>query len=318
MKDPLENKIILLTGGTGLYGQKFVETALAHYHPKKIRIYSRNEYLQYQMERKFNDKRLRYFIGDVRDKDRLSLAMTDVDIVIHAAALKHVPICEYNPIEAINTNINGMINIANCALDHKVNKVMFISSDKAVYSINLYGATKSVAEKLCIQSNVYGKTRFAVSRYGNVVGSRGSVIPLFQEQKLTGELTLTNPEMTRFWITLDDGVEFSIKNLGRMKGGEIFVPKIPSMKVKDIAKAIAPEAKIKIIGLRPGEKIHETLITEEESIRTTIFKNYFMINPEFRYWERDEVLNRLRTKPFIYSSDNNTKWLSIEELQKLI
>ncbi len=283
MKNPLEDKVILLTGGTGSFGQAFARIALL-YNPKAIRIYSRGEYLQYKMQQEFNNPRLRFFIGDVRDRERLSRAVTDCDIVIHAAALKQIVTCEYNPIEAVKTNISGSINIVDCALDHDIERVIAISSDKAVSPTNLYGATKMVMEKLIVQANYYtgrtGRTKFSCVRYGNVIGSRGSVINKFLEQRETGTLTITDEQMTRFWLTADDGVDLIIKALDVMQGGEIFVPKVVSLKVQDWAEILAPEADIITTGIRPGEKIHETLITEDEGRRTKEFDNYYVIEPE--------------------------------------
>jgi UDP-N-acetylglucosamine 4,6-dehydratase (inverting) len=271
----------------------------------------------------FPDDRLRFFIGDVRDEERLSRAMNGVDIVVHAAALKQVPACEYNPIEAVKTNINGSINIINAALDNNVDRVIALSTDKAVHPVNLYGSTKMVAEKLFVQGNSYTggdrHTKFSCVRYGNVVGSRGSVVPLFLEQKKTGRLTITDERMTRFWLTLEEGVQFVRNCLPIMTGGEIFVPKIPSMKVKDLARATAPDAKIDIIGIRPGEKIHEILLTEDEARHSKEYDTYFVIEPELKFWEETERGGgRELSKGFRYASDTNTDWLSIEELKKMI
>lgn len=309
----LSNKTILITGGCGSFGQKFIEIALKEQNPKSIRVFDNRELALVEMERSFQDERLRFFVGDVRDKDRLIRAMNSTDVVIHAAALKHVSICEYNPIEAIKTNINGVVNVIDAAINNGVQKVINISTDKAVQPINLYGATKMVAEKLFVQANSYSvgkETIFSCSRYGNVMGSSGSVIPLFKEQKEKGEITITDEKMTRFWITLEEGVKFVIRCIENMKGGEIFVPKIPSMKIADLAEAIAPEAKKKIIGLRPGEKIHEILLTEEEALHSKEFNDYFIIEPEFSFWDtKNNKDDKLLTKGFSYSSDNNTEWL---------
>jgi len=275
------------------------------------------------MEKRLQDERLRFLIGDVRDKDRLSRAMNGVDIVIHAAALKQVPACEYNPIEAVKTNINGAINIIDTAIDNNVEKVIALSTDKAVHPVNLYGSTKMVAEKLFVQGNAYRgaerDTKFSCVRYGNVVGSRGSVIPLFLEQKNTGRITITDERMTRFWLTLEEGVNFVRQCIPLMTGGEIFIPKIPSMKVLDLARAIAPDAKVEVIGIRPGEKIHETLITEDEARHTKEYENYFIIIPELKFW--DEIIDdSLKILPdgFRYSSDNNSQWLNINDLSRMI
>ena len=320
--DILKDKTILLTGGTGSFGNKFTEIALNEHNPHAIRIFSRGEKKQLDMMNKFKDERLRFFIGDVRDKDRLHRAMADVDIVVHAAALKQVPACEYNPIEAVRTNIDGAINVIDSAIDNSVDRVMGISTDKAVHPVNLYGATKMTAEKLFVQGNSYSgkvKTRFSCVRYGNVIGSRGSVIPLFMKQKETGILTITDKNMTRFWIKLEEGVKFVINSIQRMKGGENFVPKIPSMKIIDLAKAIAPDAKLKNIGIRPGEKIHEILLTEDEANHSKEFSDSFVIEPEHPFWKED-FLNggkNLETG-FRYTSNNNKSWLTNDQLMKII
>ena len=319
----LNNKTILITGGVGSFGTKFTEVVLKKHNPKSIRIYDNNELAEVEAERKFNnDSRLRFFIGDVRDRNRLSRAMNDVDVVVHAAALKHVPICEYNPIEAIKTNIDGTINVIDAAIENNVEKVIGISTDKAVHPINLYGATKMVAEKLLIQGNNYagGKkiTKFSCTRYGNVVGSSGSVVPLFNKQKQSGEITITDKKMTRFWITLEQGVDFVIDSIERMKGGEIFVPKIPSMKIIDLAEAVAPNAKIKIIGTRPGEKINEVLITLEEANRSLECGGYFIIKPENHFLEKNYYeKGKTLPKEFSYVSNINDQWLSKKDLRKL-
>lgn len=321
--DILKDKIIILTGGTGSFGNKFTEIILKKHKPKAIRIFSRGEKKQYDMSLKFNNERLRFFIGDVRDKERLHRAMTDVDIVVHAAALKQVPACEYNPIEAIRTNIDGATNIIDAAIDNGVDKVMAISTDKAVHPVNLYGATKMTAEKLFIQGNSYsGKsdTKFSCVRYGNVIGSRGSVIPLFLNQKKKGTLTITDTKMTRFFIKLEQGVDLVIKGIGRMRGGEIFIPKIPSMRIIDMAKAIAPNAKIKIIGIRPGEKIHEILLTEDEARHSKEFDDFFIIEPEHPFWTEDKHIKGGKNLPnnFRYTSGNNTKWVTKKQLMSFI
>lgn len=319
---PFDGKNILVTGGTGSFGKKFTEIVLNEYNPKSIRIYSRGEFLQMEMNNHFHDDRLRFMIGDVRDKNRLNRAMNGVDIVVHAAALKQVPACEYNPIEAVKTNIEGAVNVIDAAIDNSVEKVMALSTDKAVHPVNIYGATKMVAEKLFIQGNVYTggkKTMFSCVRYGNVVGSRGSVIPVFKQQKASGEITITDERMTRFWITLDQGVRLVIKGLEIMKGGEIFIPRIPSMRIKDIADVIAPEARRKIIGIRPGEKLHEVLLTEDEARHAMEYGEYFIIEPEFTFWMK---CNHHGGKPlpegFRYASDTNDQWLTKEELKKFV
>jgi len=319
----LTGKTILVTGGTGSFGEKFTETVLAEHAPKAIRIFSRGELLQLQMRQRFNDDpRLRFFIGDVRDKDRLYRAMNGVDIVVHAAALKQVPACEYNPIEAIRTNIDGAANVIDAAIDNKVEKVMAISTDKAVHPVNLYGGTKLVAEKLFVQGNAYtGKraTRFSVVRYGNVVGSRGSVIPLFMEQKKSGKVTITDERMTRFWLTLERGVQFVINCIGRMHGGEIFVPRIPSMRLMDLADTIAPDAQKEVVGIRPGEKINEILLTREEASHAREFDTYFVIEPE-RSFRGGSFQEDGRPLPdgFEYTSNGNGRWLSEAELRKML
>jgi len=318
----LDNKVILVTGGTGSFGNQFAETILNKHDPESVRIFSRGEKLQDDMRQKFNDNRLRFFIGDVRDRNRLYRAMNGVDIVVHAAALKQVPACEYNPIEAVRTNVDGAVNVIDAALDNHVEKVMAISTDKAVHPVNLYGATKMTAEKLFVQANSYAgmqDTKFSCVRYGNVIGSRGSVIPLFLRQKEQGVLTVTEENMTRFWIKLSEGVDFVINSIKLMTGGEIFIPKIPSMKITDLAKAIAPDADIKVIGIRPGEKIHEVLLTEDEARHSKEFDNFFVIEPEHPFWHKKE-LKKGKTPPkgFRYSSDGNEEWYTKEDLLKTI
>ena len=319
----LEDSVILVTGGTGSFGQKFTEIALREHNPKAIRIFSRGELLQWEMQRKFNnDPRLRFFIGDVRDRERVYRAMDDVDIVVHAAALKQIPACEYNPIEAVKTNINGAINVIDAAIDSGVEKVMAISTDKAAHPVNLYGATKLVAEKLFIQGNSYvgpRKARFSCVRYGNVIGSRGSVVPLFLEQREGNEITITDERMTRFWLTLEQGVYFVIDCIGRMQGGEVFVPKVPSMKVIELADVIAPKAARKVTGIRPGEKLHEALLQEEEARHAREFDNYFVIKPEHLFWEKDNLESgKVLPDGFKYTSDNNNWWLTKEELKNML
>jgi UDP-N-acetylglucosamine 4,6-dehydratase len=316
-----DGKAILVTGGTGSFGQKFTEVVLKEHSPQSVRIYSRGELKQYEMRNRFNDERLRFLIGDVRDRDRLYRAMNGVDIVVHAAALKQVPACEYNPIEATRTNIDGAVNMIDATIDNSVEKVMALSTDKAVHPVNLYGATKMVAEKLIIQGNSYTggrKTRFSCVRYGNVIGSRGSVIPLFKEQKKTGTITITDERMTRFWITLEEGVYFVINCIEHMKGREIFVPKIPSMKVGDLAEVIAPEAEKKSIGIRPGEKLHEVLLTEDEARHTWAFDDYFVIEPEYCRGKMKSKGGKVLPEGFRYTSDNNDKWLTNEQLKTIV
>jgi UDP-N-acetylglucosamine 4,6-dehydratase (inverting) len=319
----LQDKVILVTGGTGSFGQKFTQIVLQEQDPKVVRIFSRGELLQQDMRLKFNDDpRLRFFIGDVRDRERVYRAMNGVDIVVHAAALKQVPTCEYNPIEAVRTNVDGAVNVIDAAIDNGVGKVMAISTDKAVHPVNLYGATKLVAEKLFIQANAYTggrETKFSCVRYGNVVGSRGSVVPLFLEQRKNNRITITDERMTRFWITLEQGVRFVIDCIGRMHGGEVFIPKIPSMKITDIADVLAPEAKREVIGIRLGEKLHEALMTEEEARQAKEFDNCFVIEPEFPFWKKDNLAGgRPLSHDFKYTSDNNSWWLTKEELKSMV
>jgi UDP-N-acetylglucosamine 4,6-dehydratase/5-epimerase len=320
---PIDGKTVLITGGTGSFGQKFVELALREHQPRKLIIFSRDELKQFEMQKKLgSDPRLRYFIGDVRDKDRLYRALKDVDIIVHAAALKQIPAAEYNPFEVIKTNILGAQNIIEAAIDSGVKKVVALSTDKAANPVNLYGATKLCSDKLFVAGNSYvgeGETSFSVVRYGNVVGSRGSVIPFFLEQRKNGKLPITDPRMTRFWITLEQGVNFVLQMLGKMNRGEIFVPKLPSMKVTDLAEALAPECEHEIVGIRPGEKLHEVMITEEDSRLTLEYDNHYTIKPGFEWWKK-EYCNSGRPVPegFIYSSDTNDQWLKAEALLQLI
>ncbi len=315
-----ENKVVLLTGGTGSFGQKFTEIMLDMYNPRTIRIFSRDELKQWEMSKKFKyHERLRFFIGDVRDKERLERAMDGADIVVHAAALKQVPSCEYNPFEAVKTNILGAQNVIEAAINHNIEKVMAISTDKAVNPVNLYGATKMCMEKLFVAANAYvgskRQTRMSCARYGNVVGSRGSVIPLFKEQRKKGTLTITDERMTRFWLTLEQGVNFVIKCVSIMYGGEIFVPKIPSMRMLDLAATIAPECGIEFVGIRPGEKIHECLLTEDEARHSVEFDGFFVIEPEHFWWKRENCKGgQSLDGSFRYTSSGNNKWLTKEEL----
>jgi UDP-N-acetylglucosamine 4,6-dehydratase len=297
---------------------------LKEHNPKKLIIYSRDEFKQFEMQKQFSrhEEKLRFFIGDVRDKERLNRAMHGVDFVVHAAALKQVPAMEYNPAEAIKTNILGAMNVIDCAIENRVEKVIALSTDKACNPINLYGATKLCSDKLFVAGNHYvggEKPRFSVVRYGNVVGSRGSVIPFFLEKKKTGVLPITDKRMTRFWITLEQGVKFVIRCFSLMYGGEIFVPKIPSMNIMDLAAAIAPECKTEIVGIRPGEKLHEVMISEDDARNTVELEDCYVIQPAFHWWDQN---NHPKGKPvpdgFRYSSDTNPSWLSIEELKKMI
>jgi len=320
-------KSILITGGTGSFGKKYTKTLLEKYSPKKIIVYSRDELKQFEMQQDFNQSCMRYFIGDVRDKERLTQAMNGVDFVIHAAALKQVPAAEYNPMECIKTNIKGAENVISAALANNVEKVIALSTDKAANPVNLYGATKLVSDKLFVAANnISGghNTTFSVVRYGNVVGSRGSVVPFFQKLIDEGvtELPVTHDEMTRFWITLQDGVDFVLKNFDRMLGGEIFIPKIPSMRIMDLAKAMAPELSIKIIGIRPGEKLHEIMCPSDDSYHTYEYDDHFVIAPSIIFSSRsnDFTINALQEKGkqvehgFEYNSLNNPRFLTQEEL----
>ncbi len=317
-----KNQTILLTGGTGSFGKHFCKVMTETYLPKTIRVYSRDELKQHEMRQKFGEERLRYFIGDVRDAERLRRAMQGADIVVHAAALKQVPACEYNPLEAIKTNIHGAQNIIDAAIDTGVRRVIALSTDKAVNPVNLYGATKLCADKIIIQGNSYsgtGGTKFACVRYGNVIGSRGSVIPVFKQQKKSGTLTVTDRRMTRFWLTLDQAVELVVNALSHMQGGEIFVPSIPSMRIIDLAKAIAPECKIEYVGIRPGEKLHEALITEEEGRNTISYNGMYIVLPNYTWWKRQNYKTGAKLPDgFTYTSDKNEVWLSSEALKDII
>ncbi len=323
----LNNKVILITGGTGSFGKKCTKTILEKYKPKKLIIFSRDELKQYEMAQTFSDKKypsIRYFIGDVRDKERLNRAFHGVDYVIHAAALKQVPAAEYNPFEAVKTNIIGAQNIINVAIDQGVKRVIALSTDKAANPINLYGATKLCSDKLFIAGNSYvgeDHTTFCVVRYGNVVGSRGSVIPFFLKQKETGVLPITDPNMTRFWITLEKGVEFVLECLERMVGGELFVPKIPSMNIMDLVKVVAPDCKTKVVGIRPGEKLHEIMVPGDDARNTIEFEDYYLIKPDFAFFElRFNDNNGGKPVPgnFEYNSGTNSWWLTVEELKEIL
>ncbi len=316
-------QVVLVTGGTGSFGKKFVEIMLRDYQPRKLVIFSRDELKQHDMRTSgFNHPRLRYFIGDVRDQSRLERAFAGVTVVIHAAALKQVPACEYNPFEAIQTNIMGGRNVIDAAINQGVRRIFALSTDKAVNPINLYGATKLCAEKMFVQANAYAgaqDTRFSCARYGNVVGSRGSVIPVFLEQRKKGKVTITDPRMTRFWITLDRGVKFVIHCIENMHGGEIFVPKIPSMSMLDLAQSIAPGCEIEYIGIRPGEKLHEVLLSEDEARNAVEVKDMYVIQPSHPWWKTGNWINAKRLPDgFRYTSDTNPHWLSDGELQDLI
>ena len=323
----LNGKTILITGGTGSFGNHFTDYVLQHYKPKKIIIYSRDEFKQFQMRNRLmeHDAVMRYFIGDVRDGARLRRALEGVDYVIHAAALKQVPACEYNPNEAIKTNIHGAMNVIEAALDTGVKRVVALSTDKAVNPVNLYGGTKLVSDKLFIAANSYSgykDTRFSIVRYGNVAGSRGSVIPFFRSLVESGEreLPITDFEMTRFWITLEQGVQLVIKALGESKGGETFIAKIPSFKITDLAKAILPDCVLKGVGIREGEKLHEVMITKEDSLYTYEYDQHFIVYPHMSWWTENNAIQGGRpvAHGFEYSSGTNSWWLTVEQLRALL
>lgn len=322
-KDCLDGKKILVTGGTGTFGRAFVTRILTNKKVAKVIILSRDEFKQNEMSRDFQDKRLSFFLGDVRDLSRLERAFSGVDIVIHAAALKQVPATEYNPLEAVKTNINGTQNVIDAAINCGVDKVLFVSSDKAVEPINLYGATKLVAERLMVASNSYrgqGNTKLSVARYGNVIGSRGSVIELVERQRATGVLTLTDERMTRFWIHIQDVMEMVINILDCMEGGEIFIPKMKSLRVIDVLKTLAPECKLKIIGIRPGEKLHERLLTKHESVRTRDLGTMFAVLPEFVSWSTKDSFKKKKLFPAesLYSSDSTDFLFLAKDVKKIL
>lgn len=318
-----DNATILLTGATGSFGKKFIKLLLTEHSPKAIRCFSRDELKQSELAERFKgEDRLRFFIGDIRDKDRMLRATRGVDVLVHAAAMKQVPASEYNPFEAVKTNVIGAENIVEAALQNEIPRIIALSTDKAVNPVNLYGATKLAMEKILIQGNVYAAdspARFSCVRYGNVMGSRGSIVPIFLRQRETGVVTITDERMTRFWITLEAGARFVMKSAGLMEGGEIFVPKIPSMTVTDIAEAIAPEARREIIGIRPGEKLHEVMLTEDESRHAGEFDDRFEIYPEYHWWTPK---GKQPAKPladgFRYSSDNNPMWMTPQQLRDLM
>ncbi|BCY16230.1 UDP-N-acetylglucosamine 4,6-dehydratase (inverting) [Leptolinea sp. HRD-7] len=317
-------QVVLVTGGTGSFGKKMIKILLEEYHPAKIIVYSRDELKQHEMRvAGYDHPSLRYFIGDIRDQQRLRRAFHGVNLVVHAAALKQVPACEYNPMEAIKTNILGSSNVIDAALDAGVEKVIALSTDKAVNPVNLYGATKLAAEKLFVQSNAYAggmATRFACVRYGNVVGSRGSVVPIFIKQRQNGALTITDDRMTRFWISLEQGVRFTLRCSEQMFGGEVFVPKIPSTTITDLAHAIAPDAQINIIGIRPGEKLHEVLISDDESRNTIELDDMFVVQPAEALWFGHEWEKRGKMLPdeFRYASNTNKEWLNVDQIRELV
>ena len=326
----LNGKSILITGGTGSFGRQFIRTTLANYKPTRLIVYSRDEVKQFEMQQEFNQPCLRYFLGDVRDAQRLTQAMHGVDLVVHAAALKQIPAAEYNPLECIKTNVYGAENIIQAAIYNKVDKVIALSTDKAANPINLYGATKLASDKLFIAANnIVGKanTRFSVVRYGNVIGSRGSVVPFFKAlvEKNSSTLPITDERMTRFWITLQQGVNFLIKNFSRMQGGEIFVPKIPSVRIVDLAKAMAPNTPIKVIGIRPGEKLHEVMCPADYAHLTLEYADHYVLTPAITFYARSNEfktnqLNEVGTpvqEDFEYSSNRNSDFLTVDEITRL-
>jgi UDP-N-acetylglucosamine 4,6-dehydratase len=317
-----KEQVIVVTGGTGSFGKKFVETMLRDYQPKTIRIFSRDELKQYEMQKQFNHPSLRYFIGDIRDRERVHRALDGASLVIHAAALKQVPACEYNPFEAVKTNILGGQNLVEAAIDLNIPRTVALSTDKAVNPTNLYGASKLCMERLFVAANSYSgehPVRFSCVRYGNVVGSRGSVIPLFLQQRASGVLTVTDKRMTRFWITLEQGVRLVIEAAESMHGGEVFVPKIPSTRITDLARVIGPRCEIKEIGIRSGEKIHEVLLTEDEARHSMELDDKYVIQPEFHWWDNENwKIGKKLPDNYRYTSDNNPAWLKDDVLLKMI
>jgi UDP-N-acetylglucosamine 4,6-dehydratase len=319
------SQVVLVTGGTGSFGRKFIHYLLHHCPPRKLIILSRDELKQHEMRQLYpdtGDSPIRYFIGDVRDPERLYRALNGVDVVVHAAALKQVPACEYNPFEAVQTNIMGAKNVIDTAIDRGVKKVLALSTDKAVNPINLYGATKLCAEKMFVQANAYAGgsgTKFSVCRYGNVMGSRGSVVPMFLQQRHSGHITITDPRMTRFWITLEQGVRFVTRCVEELQGGEIFVPKLPSMNIVDLAHALAPECSIKEIGIRPGEKLHEVLVSEDEAPQTLELSDMFVVRPAHPWWREEHwAAGKPLPNNFRYSSNFNSEWLSADTLHAML
>ena len=321
----LDGKHVLVTGATGSFGKRFIRAVLAEHQPKRLIVFSRDELKQFEMQQHIAAPNLRYFLGDVRDKERLYRAFDGIEVVVHAAAMKQVPASEYNPMEAIKTNIIGAENVINVCIDQEVKHVIALSTDKAANPVNLYGATKLCADKLFIAANTLSgrhRTRFSVVRYGNVIGSRGSVIPFFMQRRAGGVLPITDERMTRFWITLGQGVQFVLDSLARMHGGEIFVPKIPSMNIMDVARVVAPECRTELIGVRPGEKLHEALITADDAYHTVEFDDHYVIQPNDVWWDRNEYSKTSGGVPvadgFQYSSDRNPVWMTREALAALL
>jgi UDP-N-acetylglucosamine 4,6-dehydratase len=323
----LDGASILVTGGTGSFGQAFVRHLFANHKPARVVVYSRDELKQFEMQQSFSPPEIRYFIGDVRDRERLERALQGIEIVVHAAALKQVPTAEYNPIECIKTNIIGSENVINACLNQKVKWVIALSTDKAVNPVNLYGATKLCADKLFVAANHLSTpdgAKFSVVRYGNVIGSRGSVIPLFKKMSASGKLSITDPRMTRFWIKIQDGAAFVARCINIMRGGEIFVPKIPSMKIIDLATSVCPQCEHQIVGIRPGEKLHELLITRDDARHTVEFPDFYLIKPAIHMWDAREntTYEGKAGKPvsddFEYGSDNNTRWIGVDQLADVI
>jgi len=321
----LDDKNILITGGTGSFGKKFTETVLKKYKPRRLIIFSRDELKQFEMAQVFSKEKypcLRYFIGDVRDKERLHRAFQGIDYIIHAAALKQVPAAEYNPFEAVKTNILGAQNVIDVAIDHEVKRVVALSTDKAANPVNLYGATKLCSDKLFVAGNSYvgrNQTRFSVVRYGNVVGSRGSVIPFFKKCAKNGVLPITDPRMTRFWITLEQGVNFVLECLEHMVGGEMFVPKLPSMNIMNLAKAIGQNCKMEIVGIRPGEKLHEIMVPRDDALNTVEYETFYLIKPAFQFFKRRFCEDGCKKVPddFEYNSGTNAHWLTVDEMKAM-
>jgi UDP-N-acetylglucosamine 4,6-dehydratase len=327
MQDPIDGKSVLVTGGTGSFGKRFIETILRHHNPARVVVFSRDELKQHEMRSSppfdtLGEDKLRYFVGNIRDRPRLMQAFRGVDVVIHAAALKQVPACEYNPFEAVKTNVIGAENIIDVAIERGVDRVVALSTDKACNPVNLYGATKLCSDKLFVAGNSYAggrSTRFSVVRYGNVVGSRGSVVPFFLRRRHEGKLPITHPDMTRFWITLDQGVDLVLSSLGRMRGGEIYVPKIPSMRIVELANAVAPNAEQVVVGIRPGEKLHEMMISRDDARHTREFEDHYVIEPDFVWWEKGpRSEGKACAEHFEYSSERNTSWLNHDELRTMI